>query len=128
MSVAAMRVRLLIVEPNADLAESLQLLFEERGHAVRLAPDAATAIALATAEESDAAFVAIGLPDMDGYTLAGRLRALGRPRVLIALTGYGSAADRQRAIEAGFDDHLLKPASVEQLENVLARFLAPDGG
>jgi CheY-like chemotaxis protein len=122
------RARLLIVEPNLDLAESLQLLLEGNGYAVRLAPDAHTAIELATAEECDAAFIAIGLPDVDGYTLAARLRALGRPRVLIALTGYGSSADRQRALAAGFDEHLSKPADVEQLESVLTRLLARDGG
>jgi CheY-like chemotaxis protein len=115
---------LLVVESHADTAESLQLLLEALGYRVHLAPDASSALAVAASTELDAAFIAIKLPDVDGYELAQRLRALGRPRVLIALTGYGHVEDRERATAAGFDDHLLKPASVEQLENVLARFLA----
>jgi CheY-like chemotaxis protein len=114
---------LLVVEAHADTAESLQLLLETLGYVVHVALDAATALVLADRYTIDLAFVAIGLPDVDGYTLARRLRALGRPRVLVALTGYGHDADRQRATDAGFDDHLLKPATVEQLETVLARFV-----
>ncbi len=104
----------------------MQLLLEALGHRVVVAHDAATALELAATTALDAAFLAINLPDLDGYTLAGRLRALGRPRVLVALTGYGHPEDRRRAAEAGFDDHVLKPATVEQLENLLARFLADD--
>jgi CheY-like chemotaxis protein len=65
------------------------------------------------------------LPDVDGYTLARRLRSWNRPRVLIALTGYGQAGDRQRALDAGFDDHILKPASPAQLEAIVARYVGP---
>jgi CheY-like chemotaxis protein len=114
------------VEPHVDTAESMQLLLEALGYRVHLAFDAATALALLETTEIHAAFLAISLPDLDGYALARRLRELGRPRVLIALTGYGHADDRRRAADAGFDDHVLKPATVEQLENVLARFLADD--
>jgi CheY-like chemotaxis protein len=127
--VSALRsTSLLLVEPHADTAESMQLLLEALGHRVHLASNAATALALAESTTLDAAFLAISLPDLDGYALARRLRELGRPRVLIALTGFGYADDRRRAADAGFDDHVLKPASVEQLENVLARFLADDVG
>jgi CheY-like chemotaxis protein len=119
-------VSLLIVERHPDTAESMQLLLEALGYRVYLAGDAASALALAASTELDAAFLAINLPDLDGYALARRLRELGRPRVLIALTGYGHDEDRRRAADAGFDGHVLKPASVEQLENVLARFLADD--
>jgi CheY-like chemotaxis protein len=121
---AARSASLLIVDRHVDIAESMQLLLEALGYRVYLAADAATALALAEATALDAAFLAINLPDLDGYALARRLRALGRPRVLIALTGYGHADDRRRAADAGFDDHVLKPATVEQLENVLARFLS----
>ncbi len=117
---------LLLVDRHPDTAESMQLLLEALGHRVVVAHDAATALELAATTALDAAFLAINLPDLDGYTLAGRLRALGRPRVLVALTGYGHPEDRRRAAEAGFDDHVLKPATVEQLENLLARFLADD--
>jgi CheY-like chemotaxis protein len=119
-------VSLLIVERHVDTAESMQLLLEALGYRVLLAADATSALAIVETTELDAAFLAINLPDLDGYALARRLRELGRPRVLIALTGYGLDEDRRRATEAGFDDHVLKPASVEQLENVLARFLATD--
>jgi CheY-like chemotaxis protein len=115
---------LLLVEPHADAAEGLALLLETLGHRMTVAPDARQALAVAATTELDAAFVAIRLPDMDGYALARRLRESGRPRVLIALTGYGHPSDRERALASGFDDHLLKPASLEQLENVLARFVA----
>ncbi len=114
---------LLVVEAHADTAESLQLLLETLGYVVHVALDAATALVLVDRFTFDLAFVAIGLPDVDGYALARRLRALGRPRILVALTGYGHDTDRQRATDAGFDDHLLKPATVEQLETVLARFV-----
>ena len=117
---------LLLVEPHVETAESMQLLLEALGYRVHLASDGATALTVAETTEVDAAFLAISLPDLDGYALARRLRELGRPRVLIALTGFGHADDRRRAIDAGFDDHVLKPATVEQLENVLARFLATD--
>jgi CheY-like chemotaxis protein len=125
---AARSTSLLLVEPHVDTAESMQLLLEALGYRVHLAFDGATALALAETTAVDAAFIAISLPDLDGYALARRLRELGRPRVLIALTGYGHADDRRRAADAGFDDHVLKPATVEQLENVLARFLANDAG
>jgi CheY-like chemotaxis protein len=119
---------LLLVERHPDTAESMQLLLEALGYRVHVAGDAATALDLAATAELDAAFVAINLPDLDGYSLARRLRELGRPRVLIALTGYGHEEDRRRAAEAGFDGHVLKPASVEQLESVLARFLSDGSG
>ena len=119
-----MSVELLVVDGNADTAESLQLLLEALGHVVHVAVDAATALALVDRHPIELAFIAIALPDLDGYTLARRLRAKSRPRVLIALTGFGNADDRTRARDAGFDDHLLKPATVEQLEAMLARHVA----
>src|SRR5437868_14745838 len=94
---AARSASLLIVDRHVDSAESMQLLMEALGYRVYLAADAATALALAETTALDAAFLAINLPDLDGYALARRLRALGRPRVLIALTGYGHADDPRRA-------------------------------
>ena len=114
---------LLVVEGNADTAESLQLVLETLGYTVHVANDGAAALMLVDRLAIDLAFIAIGLPDVDGYTLARNLRALGKPPALVALTGYGNDADRQRALDAGFDDHLLKPATVEQLEAVLARLV-----
>ena len=70
----------------------------------------------------EVAFIDIGLPDMDGYQLARRVREItGRGTVrLIALTGYGTAADRQRAMEAGFDEHIVKPVGADRLAKLLS--------
>jgi DNA-binding response OmpR family regulator len=116
-------VELLVVDGNADLAESVQLLLQTCGWVVHVALDAATAMSIVERHPIALAFIAIGLPDVDGYTLVRRLRETARPCVLIALTGYGHAEDRRRALDAGFDDHLLKPASLAQLEAVVARYV-----
>jgi DNA-binding response OmpR family regulator len=116
-------IELLVVDANADLAESVQLLLQTCGWIVHVALDAATAMSLVDRHPIALAFIAIALPDVDGYTLARRLRAAQRPRVLIALTGFGHAEDRRRALEAGFDDHILKPASLAQLEAVVTRYV-----
>ena len=118
--------RLLVVDGHADTAESLQLVLEMLGYGVDVALDGVTAMALAARHTFGLGFVAINLPDLDGYTLAGRLRTIGNPRALVALTGHGASKDVERATTAGFDAHLLKPASVEQLEDVLSRFLASE--
>ena len=114
---------LLVVDGHADSAESLQLLLEALGYVAHVAHDAATALELAAARPIELAFISINLSDADGYTLAGRLRAHPRPPTLIALTGYGHHEDRQRALDAGFDEHLLKPATLAQIESVLARVM-----
>ena len=123
MTVASAPIELLVVDGNTDLAESVQLLLQTRGWVVHVALDAATAIALLEQHPIALAFIAIALPDVDGYTLARRLSAAQRRCVLIALTGYGHAADRRRALEAGFDDHVLKPATLAQLEAVVTRYV-----
>ena len=123
MTVPSPSVELLVVDGNADLAESVQLLLQTCGWVVHVAPDAATALTIVERRPIALAFIAIALPDLDGYTLARRLRDTGPPCVLIALTGYGHAEDRRRALEAGFDDHVLKPASLAQLEAVVTRYV-----
>lgn len=119
------RGQLLIVDGHADGAESLQLLLEALGYMAHVALDGATAVAIASRQAIALALVSIDLPDGDGYVLAAQLRALSPATTLIALTGYGHAADRRRALDAGFDDHVLKPASVEHLESVLQRHVGP---
>jgi DNA-binding response OmpR family regulator len=114
---------LLVVDANADLAESVKLLLETRGWVVHVACDGATAVDLLDRHPIALAFIAIALPDVDGYTLARRVRSSRRPCALIALTGFGHAEDRRRAFEAGFDDHLLKPASLAQLDAVVTRWV-----
>jgi CheY-like chemotaxis protein len=115
---------ILVVDGHADTAEGVQLLLETLGYSVHVALDGETAIALASQRAFALGFLAINLPDMDGYALARLLRTHGSPRALVALTGHGFAQDRERATAAGFDAHLLKPATLEQLQDVLTRFVA----
>jgi CheY-like chemotaxis protein len=87
------------------------------GHEVRTAKDAASALAVVGSYQPEVALLDIGLPVMDGYALAQRLRALLGPKTprLIALTGYGQRDDRERARRAGFDEHLVKPIDADRL-------------
>ena len=116
-------VRVLIVEDNDDNRESLVLLLEQLGHVATAAGDGPEALERLAAGEYDLAIVDIGLPHMDGYELARRLRETGRASSLhlVALTGYGQPEDRERARAAGFDDHVTKPLDLETLERLLAR-------
>ncbi len=113
--------RVLIVEDNPDSAESLRMVLELSGHRVRVANDGQEAMVVAQEYRPDIVLLDIGLPDMDGYEVARRLRSLPalERAVLIALTGYGSEDDRRRAIEAGFQHHITKPADVVVLDRVL---------
>jgi CheY-like chemotaxis protein len=113
--------RIMVVDDNVDAAESLAMMLELDGHSVIRAHDGRTAIALASNERPSVMLLDIGLPDIDGYELARRLRAL--PEVdnalLIAVTGYGQAEDRRRAEDAGFDRYLIKPVEFESLRSML---------
>jgi signal transduction histidine kinase len=115
--------RILIVEDNVDTAEAMTILLELRGHSVTVAANGASAIDAAGSGGFDAALVDIGLPDLDGYEVAQRIRALPacKSMMLAALTGYGQEEDRQRALAAGFDQHLTKPVKVELLNDLLGR-------
>jgi two-component system CheB/CheR fusion protein len=110
--------RVVVVEDNADAAESLLMLLELLGHRVRVFHDGPSALDAVRTDAPDLMLVDIGLPGMDGYEVAGRARqepAL-RKAVLVALTGYGRDDDRNRAIAAGFDYHLAKPIDVGELQ------------
>src|SRR5512145_2652190 len=112
--------RILIVEDNADAREALRVLLELEGHTVEAADEGGRAIAIARDKDPDIALVDIGLPGVDGYEVARQLRtAPGRRPVLIALTGYGQPEDRQRALDAGFDDVLVKPVDPTALTTLL---------
>ncbi|HUQ73224.1 MAG TPA: ATP-binding protein [Burkholderiales bacterium] len=116
--------RILIVEDNEDARTSLARLLALSGHSVDTAENAAAGLAAAARGEHDVALLDIGLPDLDGYELARRLRRTpgGDKLRLIALTGYGRDEDRATALEAGFDEHLTKPVALERLERVLEAF------
>jgi two-component system CheB/CheR fusion protein len=116
-------LRVLIVEDNVDMAESLAMLLSQWGHQVQLAYDAASALVIAARERPEVILSDLGLPGMDGYELARRLRAepaFGKV-VLVALTGYGRPEDQRRALDAGFDHHLVKPPDLAGLAELLGR-------
>ena len=113
--------RILVVDDNRDAAETLATVLELAGHEVRVAFDGPGALAAAEEFKPEAALLDIGLPVMDGYELAGRLRsnpALSGLR-LVAITGYGQATDRQRSLAAGFSAHLVKPVDLEVVLSAL---------
>jgi signal transduction histidine kinase/DNA-binding response OmpR family regulator len=112
---------ILVVEDNEDSRDMLQMLLEARGHSVDVAADGPGGLAALLAGAHDVALLDIGLPGVDGYEVARRVRerAPARTTRLIAITGYGQIEDRARALGAGFDDHLVKPVSVNDLERVL---------
>ena len=118
--VAARQV--LIVEDNDDTRSMLHEALVFSGHDVREARDGASGLALAAERAPDVALIDIGLPDLDGYEVARRLRAApgGRNIGLVAITGYGQPEDQKRAFEAGFDAHLTKPVAPERLRQVMA--------
>jgi two-component system, sensor histidine kinase len=118
--------RILIVEDNADAREALRVLLELEGHTVEAAAEGLKAIEIASAKVPDIALVDIGLPGLDGYGVARELRKLsGRRSVLIALTGYGQPEDRRRALDAGFDEVLVKPVDPAALTTLLATLEIP---
>ena len=102
---------ILLVEDNHDAAQTMAMLLEFEGHRVVIAYNGQEALQRAEQRRFDAAILDIGLPDMDGYTLARRFRALPQQSEtrLVAVTGYGAAQDVARAREAGFDKHIVKP-------------------
>jgi len=115
------RRRILLVEDNADARQMLQMLLTLAGHDVDSAPDGMSGLEKAASGCPDIAVIDLGLPGVDGYEVARRLRAGGRDDLgLIALTGYGQPADRQAALAAGFDAHVVKPVDPSHLASVIA--------
>jgi CheY-like chemotaxis protein len=112
----------MVVDDNVDAAQMLAALLEVQGHAVSVEYDARGALERAQREQPDVLLLDIGLPDMDGYELARCLRSqAGSARAtLVALTGYGQSQDRKEAEQAGFDHYLVKPADMDQVNEVLA--------
>jgi two-component system CheB/CheR fusion protein len=124
--------RVVIVEDNADTRELLCQLLQEEGYTCRTAAGGKAALELIRQFEPHVALLDVGLPEMDGFELARRLRAAPETADmhLVALTGYGRASDRVASREAGFDEHLVKPVQPDQLLRALAQLAgqASDGG
>jgi signal transduction histidine kinase/CheY-like chemotaxis protein len=122
MGAAPAPQRVLLVDDNEDAALSTAVLLEHMGYEVRVAHTAAAALKVFRQYAPDVAILDIGLPDMDGYGLARTMRqGQGGPQVrLVALTGYGQKGDIERAAKAGFDLHLTKPATVDDLRRAMA--------
>jgi CheY-like chemotaxis protein len=121
--------RVLVVDDNVDSLQSLTEVLEELGHEVRAAPDGETALELARQFRPQVMLVDIGLPGMNGYDLARALRRtpeLGQA-TLVALTGYGREEDRRASLEAGFNDHWVKPIGLDMLATVASPALRPAG-
>ena len=113
---------ILLVEDNSDARETLRLLLELDGHRVAVADTGERGIALALEQPFSVALIDIGLPDVDGYDVARRIRLAptGDRVVLVALTGYGRPEDVRRAREAGFDAHVVKPVDPDTLTKTLS--------
>jgi CheY-like chemotaxis protein len=114
-------VRVLLVDDNEDAVSLLAEALETLGYETRVAYDGPSGIAAAAEFSPAVALLDIGLPVMDGYELAQRLREQAAGIQLVAMTGYGQEADRQRTREVGFAHHLVKPLSVQQVAQILER-------
>ncbi len=116
------QLRILIVDDNVDTAQGLSRLLARTGHEMAVAHDGHQALRLAREFEPHAVVLDIGLPGMDGFEVARRLRAEGHGAkpLIVAVTGYGQEEDRARAIEAGFDHHLVKPVEMDELKRFLS--------
>jgi CheY-like chemotaxis protein len=119
-------LRILVVDDNADSADTLALMLTLMGHAVQTAYDGQAALDAGPAFRPDVVLMDIGLPGVNGYDAARRMRRepWGASAVLVATTGWGQEADKRRALDAGFDLHLTKPVSGDALERVLAEVSA----
>ena len=119
--------RILVVDDNVDAAMSLAVLLGLMGHETRTAHDGLEAMAVADQFKPDVALLDIGMPKLNGYETARRMRqeTWGRQMLLVALTGWGQETDRARSNDAGFNSHLVKPVDIAEIERVLARKRAP---
>ena len=112
---------ILMIEDDDDAREVLQISLEAEGQLVRVAANGDDGIALAAATHPDVVFIDLGLPGLDGFEVARRLRALlGTTVRLIALTGHGRTEDREATAAAGFDGHLMKPVGADAIIALLA--------
>ena len=128
VSIARSGTRVLVVDDNLDAAETLADILRELGHTTSVAHDGPTALVAAAAFKPHIALLDIGLPVMDGYELARRLREQPdlRKTRLFAITGYGQESDRERSRDAGFQEHLVKPIDLAELANLIDTACATD--
>jgi two-component system, sensor histidine kinase len=121
--------RILLVEDNVDAREALRALLELDGYEVHAAADGTEGLELARTKAPNVALIDIGLPGIDGYEVARRMKLLVAPApMMIALTGYSEPEDKQRAKDAGFCAHLVKPVDPETLARLLATLEIPGPG
>jgi CheY-like chemotaxis protein len=115
--------RVLVVDDNWDAATALALLLQHLGHEVEVAHDGASCVSKAREFRPDVAFIDIGLPGIDGYEVARQVRQIENAKcpMLVAVTGYGLEGDRRRSADAGFHHHIVKPADIAGLEQLLAQ-------
>lgn len=112
--------RILVVDDNRDAADSVNALMELYGHKCRVAYDGKKALELLSAYEPQVALIDISMPDINGYDLAGEFRRRATHHmILCALTGWGEQGQEQKAIDAGFDHYLLKPADIDELLRII---------
>lgn len=114
-------VSVVIADDNQDSAESMKMLLEIEGHSVQTAHDGVSAFDVVQAMRPRVALLDIGMPKLNGYELAAKIRAQpwGKSITLVAFTGWGQSQDRQRALDAGFDHHLTKPVDHEAVLAIL---------
>jgi CheY-like chemotaxis protein len=117
----AARKRLLVVDDNVDAAETIARLLRLAGYEAECVYDGPSALQAVERNKPDIVVLDIGLPGMDGYEVARRLRARFRRLPLIAVTGYGQDSDRKRSEQAGFDHHFTKPVDPLELESFIAK-------
>jgi CheY-like chemotaxis protein len=113
--------RVLLVDDNADSSEPLSLLLQVKGHETRIAMEGEQALVMADEFQPGCVVLDLGLPGMDGYEVARRLRQrpYGPDLVLVALTGWAGKEVRAKAAEAGFDYHLVKPVNLDELADIV---------
>ena len=110
--------KIVLIDDLADYTQILKKVLELDGHTVFVANDSKAGLALMRQLRPDAAFIDIGLPELDGYALVKRLRAEGSRSFIVALTAYGGDRTKMRAIESGFDRHILKPLLPDERRDV----------
>jgi len=121
--------KVLIIDDNVDAADSLGALLRDSGFTCASALDGPSGLNMVTAFEPDAILLDLGLPGLDGYEVARRIRSQpdGAGRLIVAITGYGQERDRRRSFEAGFDAHLVKPVELQELLPILQTARRGDG-